>query len=334
MKTRTPKTILTSLALTVAALGATVALSACGSSASGDSPSKPTLVVGQQESGIVSLVKDSGALDGAPYNVRFAVFPFGPPLVQAAAAGQIDLGDVGDVPPLTGADRTPGFKVIAAEVPPSASQASDYLIVPKGSAIRTLAGLRGKKVGVPVGSSAHGFLLNAVKSVGLSPQTVHFVNLAPAALQTAFASGKVDAASIWNPQAALDLEKGARVLLAGRPPLDPSVQFYVGSDRALADPARRKLVADLLQRLGRAYQWGDAHPDVWISDIQKETGIDAETATIQVENGKIEVRPVTDEIIASEQRLADTFLEAKQITKPVDVASIVDNLLPAGFTGT
>ena len=56
------------------------------------SASKPTFVVGQQESGIVSLFKQSGALNGAAYNVKFAVFPFGPPQVQAAAAGQIDIG--------------------------------------------------------------------------------------------------------------------------------------------------------------------------------------------------------------------------------------------------
>lgn len=335
MSRRTPTTILTSLGLALASLAAAVALSACGASAQGDAAAaRPTLVVGQQASGIVSLVKDSGALDGAPYDVKWALFPFGPPLVQAAAAGQIDLGDVGDVPPLNGAAKDLGFKIIAAEVPATPDQASDYLIVPKGSPIRTLRDLRGKRVGVPVGSSAHGLLLNAVKSAGLSAQTVSFVNLAPAALQAAFAGGKVDAAAIWNPQAALDVEKGARVLLAGRPPLDPSVQFYVGSSKTLADPARRRLLADLLQRLGRAYHWGTQHPERWIADVQKETGIDAKTAKIQVDNGKLEVRYVSDRIVAAEQRLADTFLEARQITKPVDVRGILDNLLPRDDDGS
>ena len=295
--------------------------------------SKPTLVVGQQESGIVSLVKDSGALNGASYNVKFAVFPFGPPLVLAAAAGQIDLGDVGDVPPINGAVKDPGFKVIAAEVPPSFKQAGDYLIVPKGSPITTLKDLKGKNVGVPVGSSAHGFLLNAVKSVGLSPSTVNFVNLAPAALQTAFASGKVDAISIWNPQAAIDVEQGARILLAGRPPLDPDVSFYVGADKDLTDPTRKALLTDLLERLGRAYAWGDAHPSVWIKDVEKETGVDEKTATIEVQNGKLYVEYVTPAIIQSEQKLADTFYQAHQITKTVDVSTIVANILPVGFTG-
>ena len=326
--------ILAALAAAAALTGTAAACSsAAAQSAEPGSADKPTLVIGQQSSGIVSLVRDSHALDGAPYTVKWAVFPFGPPLVAAVAAGQIDLGDVGDVPPLNGASKTPGFKVVAAELPAKDGQAGDYLIVPKGSPIKTLADLRGKKVGYPAGSSAHGFLLNAVKSVGLGPDSVTFVNLAPAALQSAFASGQLDAASFWNPQVTLDVQQGARILAAGTRPLDPNVGFYVASDKSLKDPKRRALVADLLARLGRAYQYGDEHLDVWAKDVQAETGIDAATAKIVVENGTVTVRYVSDDTVQAEQKLADTFIAAKQITQPVDVHGIIDNLLPASFDG-
>jgi sulfonate transport system substrate-binding protein len=319
------------------AAGAAVAAAATvavATTTSASSASKPTLVVGQQESGIISLIKDSHALDGASYNVKWAVFPFGPPEVQAVAAGQVDIGtDIGDVPPINGAATTSGFKVIGALVPPSFKQAGNYLIVRKGSSIKTVKDLKGKKVGVPFGSSAHGFLLNAVQSVGLSPTTVHFVNLVPAALQAAFNGGKVDAISIWNPQAAIDIQAGNPVLLKGTPPLDPDVGFTVGNAKALADPAKRALLTDLLKRLGRAYAWGDAHPQQWIKDVQKETGIDEATARIQVENGKELIEYVTPSILASEQKLADTFYKANQITKPVKVSLILDNILPKGWTG-
>ena len=319
-------------ALLAAEAAATAAVGVAVTSAS--SASKPTLVVGQQESGIISLVKDSGALNGASYNVKWAVFPFGPPEVQAVAAGQVDIGtDIGDVPPINGAATESGFKVIGAIVPPSFKQAGNYLILPKGSTIKKLTDLKGKQVGVPFGSSAHGFLLNAVQSVGLSPTTVKFVNLPPAALQAAFNGGKVDAIAIWNPQAAVDLENGASVLLAGRPPLDPDVGFTVGNEKDLNDAAKRKLLVDLLERLARAYAWGDAHPAQWIKDVQKETGVDAKTATIVVQNGKDYIQYVTPTILASEQKLADTFYKAKQITKPVNVSAIVDNVLPQGWNG-
>ena len=87
------------------------------------------------------------------------------------------------------------------------------------------------------------------------------------------------------------------------------------------------------ETLGRAYAWGTAHPEVWIKDVQKETGIDAQTAKIQVDNGKQLVKHVSPEILRNEQKLADTFYDAHQITKQVDVAKIVDNLLPRDFTG-
>ena len=321
-------------AVTLAVLAAAGASAAAGSSAVGSHSAKPTFVIGQQESGIISLVKDSGALNGAPYNIKWAVFPFGPPEVEAVAAGQVDIGtDIGDVPPINGASKDLGFKVVGALVPPTYKQAGNYLVVPKGSTIKTLADLKGKNVGVPFGSSAHGFLLNAVKSVGLSPSSVKFVNLAPAALQPAFNSGKLDAISIWNPQAAIDVENGGRILLAGHPPLDPDVGFVVAANNDLTDPTRKAFLVDLLERLGRAYQWGNSHPDVWIKDVQKETGVDAKTATIVVQNGKTTIRYVTPAILKAEQKLADTFYEAKQITKPVTVSTIVVNVLPPSFTG-
>ena len=48
--------------------------------------------------GSEELAKITGAFDDAPYKVKFARFDYGPPLVQAAASGDIDLGYVGDRP--------------------------------------------------------------------------------------------------------------------------------------------------------------------------------------------------------------------------------------------
>ncbi len=239
------------VAIAGAVAAATVAAAVARSASGADTQ---TFVIGQQTSGIISLVKDSHAFDGAPYKIKWAVFPFGPPEVEAISAGQVDIGtDIGDVPPINGAAKDLGFKVVAALVPYDPKQAGNYLLVPKGSSIRTLADLKGKTVGVPFGSSAHGFLLNAVRSAHLSLTTVKFVNLAPAALAAAFSGGKVDAESIWNPQAAVDVGRGARILLAGHPPLDPNVGFAVAATKDVTDPARKALLIDVLKRLGRAY---------------------------------------------------------------------------------
>lgn len=336
------------LALTLSALAAGAVLAACGGSSStnataassgGGDPSsssgEPTFVVGQQESGIVSLTQDIDAFKGAPYHVKFAYFPYGPPEVSAAAADKIDLADLGDVPPITGASHDLPFKLVAAEVPPTYQQTSDYIAVPKGSSVTSVAQLRGKSIGVPFGSSANGYALDAIEAAGLSPTTVKLVNLAPAAAQTAFQSGSIDALALWNPQITVDTESGARIIGRGRPPLDPDVGFYIANTRDLsnADPTRKADLVNLLERLGAAYQWGDAHPNAWITGLEHETGIDAKTAGITVHNGYEEVRFITPQIVKNVQVLANTFYSAKQISKPVQVSDYVANILPQSYSG-
>ena len=162
------------------------------------------------------------------------------------------------------------------------------------------------------------------------------MNLGPAAAQTAFQSGSVDALSLWNPQVSVDTENGARIIGYGRPPLDPDVEFYIASihDLSSSDPTRKADLVNLLERLGAAYQWGDAHPSAWEAGVEHETGIDAKTAKITVENGLEDVRYITPQVVKNVQVLANTFYKSKQIPKAVSVSAYVDNLLPQSYSGT
>ncbi|MGH3582976.1 MAG: PhnD/SsuA/transferrin family substrate-binding protein, partial [Mycobacterium sp.] len=146
--------------------------------------------------GSEELARVTGAFDDAPYKVKFARFDYGPPLVQATATGDIDLGYVGTVPPITGAAKQFGFKIVATQHGADPTKAAENIIVPKDSPIQTLDDLKGKKIAIPQGSSAHGLALLALKSVGLTPKDVDLVYLSPAAGATAFNTGKVDAWSI------------------------------------------------------------------------------------------------------------------------------------------
>ena len=163
--------------LTFAAVLLTVTsvLAACSSSKAPDAPlsgaggstaaSHPewgqfTFTIGDNGGdGSEELSKVTGAFDDAPYKVKFARFDYGPPLVQATASGDIDLGYVGTVPPITGAAKQFGFKIVATQHGTDLTKAAENIIVPKGSPIQTLADLRGKKIAIPQGSSAHGLAL-------------------------------------------------------------------------------------------------------------------------------------------------------------------------------
>ena len=331
---------LTRFAAAVATAALSVSLGACanseqnvGGATGGKHPEwkKLTFTIGEQSDGIKTLASTSGAFDDASYQIKFAKFDYGPPLVAAASTGDIDLGMVGSVPPIAGAAKDLGFKVIATQQPYSDDDAIENIIVPKGSPAKTLADLRGKRIAVPQGSSAHGLLLNALKAAGLGPKDVKIVYLDPKAGAAAFDSGKVDAWSIWDPQGAFAVQKGARILVQGLPPVDDTNLYYVGSEKSLDDKVRRAALTDVLERIAKAYAWGNSHPDAHAEAISKDSGISLEQATQTVDAWRYRMQYVSEEKIASGQKLADNFFDAGEITKKVDFATVVDNLLPPAF---
>lgn len=284
--------------------------------------------------GSEELAKVTGAFDDAPYKIKFARFDFGPPLVQATATGDIDLGYVGDVPPITGAAQQYGFKIVAVQRGADQTKAAENIIVPKGSPIHTLADLKGKKIAIPQGSSAHGLALLALKSVGLTPKDVELVYLSPAAGASAFNTGKVDAWSIWNPQSAIAIKDGATVIAKGVPPIDQVNNYYVATDKSLGDPVRRAALADVLTRVARIFNWAQQHPDEYAKAIAKETGVPLDDARTTVDSYPFKVTQVLPEDVKAQQALSDAFFDAGEIHKKVDVTTITDNLLPAGFDST
>src|ERR1051326_7409707 len=143
------------LAAAVALLAAAGTLAACSSGSAATSRAKPlsglgpaaaakhpewsqyTFVLGDNGGdGTQALAQLTGAFASAPYKVTFARFTYGPPLVQAAASGDIDLGVVGDVPPITGAAKEYGFSVVGLAHYVSTTIPNEDIIVPKGSPIQ------------------------------------------------------------------------------------------------------------------------------------------------------------------------------------------------------
>jgi sulfonate transport system substrate-binding protein len=337
------------LTAAVALLAAASTLAACSSSSAATSSAKPlsqfdasiaaknpqwskyTFVIGDNGGdGSQALAQITGIFANAPYKVTFARFTYGPPLIQAAASGDIDLGSVGDVPPITGAAQEYGFSVVGVGHYINTTVPDEDIIVPKGSPIRTVAQLKGKKIAVPQGSSAHGLLLLALEHARLTPSDVQLDFLSPAAGATAFASGKVDAWSIWNPQVALAVQQGARILVKGLPPVDQLSNYYVAPNRDLTG-AKRAAFTDLFERLAAEFAWANKHPAQYAQALAQEDTISLADAKAIVPSSEVWVAPVASSDVQAEQALADAFLQAGQIKKAVNIAGISQNVLPAGY---
>lgn len=124
---------------------------------------------------------------------KLKVFTNGPLQIQALGAGDLDFGYIG--PGATWLPASGKAKIVAVNM---LGQADRIIATPK-SGIRDVAGLRGRKVAVPEGTSGDMLLQLALKKAGMTGKDVQKVPMDPSTVVTAFSSGKVDAAAIWYP---------------------------------------------------------------------------------------------------------------------------------------
>jgi sulfonate transport system ATP-binding protein len=279
-----------------------------------------TLRVAVQSDGIRSLLEASGALKGTSYEVSFAKFTFGPPIVEALGAGQVDIGSVGSTPPIFGAASQTNFRAVASAR--LRSGADNSIVVPGDSDIRSVADLKGKSVAVGRASSGHGALLLALRRAGLKPSDVKIIFLPPADALAAFNSGRTDALSGWQPFTTQAELKGARVIASG-PPIDYGYYFSLASKDALQDPAKVAAIRDFLPRLRKAYDWSARNVDQYAAAWSKESGLPLEVTRKAAPERLQTLEPIDATAITREQQLADRLSDDGFLKTPVDVRSIV-----------
>lgn len=333
-------------------LGAAVVAALAGMSACGTSAASPgattaavpssvspatlatvTLRIGDQKgSGEEVLLRAAGLLDSIPYHVKWSTFTSGPPMLEAANDNAIDVGQVGNTPPVFSAAANGNIDIVAA----LRSSVGDAVLVPKDSGVHGLADLRGKKIAVAQGSSANGTLLNTLAKAGLKASDVAVTYLQPADAYAAFTQGGVDAWAIWEPYVTEAVQNlGARKLVsgadaltgtgaAGGAHLSNGYTFQVANRAALTDAGRNAAIADYVSRIARADQWARTHQDQWATIYSRQTGIPLATATAAVPGLVLTPVTIDDSVVSSEQHLADAFTSAGQIPGRVTMSSFVD----------
>ncbi len=275
----------------------------------------------QKGSANLLILKAQGALEarlgGLGYTVAWTEFTAGPPLLEALNAGSLDFGATGAPPPIFAQAAGADLVYALASKPSPLTQA---IVVPAASPIQTLADLAGKKVAVTKGSSANALLVRALRSAGLDWGDAEAVFLQPADAKAAFEGGSVDAWSIWDPYyAAAETDSGARTIATDESTGSPNRSFYLAA-RSFAVDHPEALVA-LGEALTETDLWADDHPQEVARLIAGETGLD-EGVLLKVEARRVYgIEPITAEVIADQQKLADLFLEIGLIPASVEIAS-------------
>ena len=272
-----------------------------------------TLQVGDQKGNTEALLRAAGALDNLPYRVVFSTFTSGPPQVEAATAGKIDFAITGNTPPIFGAASNAKVKVVSAY---DGGGTGDQILVHADSPIKTVADLRGKTIAVGKGSSGHGNILGQLDKAGLTTSDVKLVFLQPADALSAFTQHQADAWAIWDPYTAQAEAQLPVRSIAQAKGVTNGYWFGVASDQALADPKRNTALQDLLVRFEKAVRWAQDHPQQWADSYAAAVGLDPKIAAVVQGRSLRLPTELDDDIVASEQKLADRFAASGQIASP------------------
>jgi sulfonate transport system substrate-binding protein len=282
-----------------------------------------TLRIGYQKDGVLVIVKQKHHLEERLASVgigkvEWAEFPSGPPLLEALSSGGIDFGFTGDTPPIfaqsSGADL-----VYVAAVPLNGKTSA--ILVPASSKISSIAELKGAKIAFTRGSSAHYLAVAALQSAGLTLSDVSPVYLAPADARAAFVRGSLDAWSIWDPfYAAAQRNAGARVLSEAGPFVHTASYFLAGQKYAAANTA---VIRPLLDEIREVSNWTAANRDEASALIAKVSGLNVDVMRTTYGRAAFDVVPVSTDIVARQQHIADVFATLHIIPKPIQVAQAV-----------
>lgn len=280
------------------------------------------LKIGYQKTGLPVIARQQQliekALEPQGVAVKWVEFTAGPPLVEALNVGAINIGWVGDAPPIFGQSGGAAIVYVAA-LPGNVD--GEAIIAKEGSGISSVADLKGKKVAVGKGTSAHNLLIAALEKNGLTLDDIEVVYLPPADAAAAFASDKVDAWSIWDPFLAIaETNYKPKALVRSPEVLNVNTYFLSNRDFAAANPA---VVTTAVEALKVAAEWADKNRDKVAAALHEVTGVPLEAQTLAASRAKFGIFPITDQIIANQQATADRFFKLGLIPNAIKIADAV-----------
>ncbi|CAB3711576.1 Putative aliphatic sulfonates-binding protein [Achromobacter deleyi] len=277
-----------------------------------------TLRIGFQKYGTLTIVRALGDLDkrlaAQGITVKWTEFPAGPQLLEGLNVGSIDFGTVGEAPPVF-AQAAGAALVYVGNEPPSPT--SEAILVPKDSAIKSVADLKGKKVALNKGSNVHYLLVKQLERAGVAYGDVNVAYLTPADARAAFERGSVDAWVIWDPfQAAAEKQLGARVLADGTGVVK-NYQFFLAA-RAY-EKAHPDVIRTVLDEVRKGDLWARDHRAEAVALLQPVLGLDKAVVELAADRLAYGVQPITREVLQEQQQVADAFHALKLIPKPLNV---------------
>jgi NitT/TauT family transport system substrate-binding protein len=233
-------------------------------------------------------------------------------------------------------DETP-FKIILGL---DESSGGDGIVVNPG--ISTIADLKGKKIGVNIGSVSQFFLEYIFQQNGMSDADVELVKMSQDDVPASLGNGSIDAGVTWEPNLSAAVKNGATLLVSSKVTPGLIVDILLMRDDVLA--ANPDVGAGLVKAWYEAVDYENANPDDGAAIMQQGLGgfyttpddikADLKGATLFDKTKDEEFFSNMDAggATATLQFAIDFYTSLNIITTPVDTAKLIDTsyVLPNG----
>ncbi|MBR8836465.1 MAG: sulfonate ABC transporter substrate-binding protein [Stigonema ocellatum SAG 48.90 = DSM 106950] len=248
-------------------------------------------------------------------SVEWSQFAAGPQLMEAMDLGKVDVGAVGETPPIF-AQAAGASLVYIASGKPGTGQGSGIIVTPN-SPIRSVADLKGKKVVFQKGSASHYLLIKALEEVGLKYSDIQALSMPPSEAQAAFIQGKLDAWVTWDPYMALAQKTvNARVLRDAKG-IATQGGFYMASRNfASENPELVRLVLEEIDKIGK---WADDNTQEVTKIVAPALKIDEPTLEVIIKRRAYGLRAINSKTMDNQQKIADLFTREKVIPKRINI---------------
>ncbi len=210
----------------------------------------------------------NGYFEEEGLNITLNQYMSGKACLKALLAGKADLATVAETPLMHAGLRREKIYIVASFV----NSERNLAIVAKDRSIMPDK-LKGKKIGVTVGTNGEFFLDTFLAFHGMQANEVKLINLKPDEMFNALINGKVDAVSTWNPHVLrLKKEIGDKgIIYYGE-------EMYVGSFNiaAMQDFVNNnpEAIKNVLRALAKAVQFMRENPKESRDIIGKQTNSD------------------------------------------------------------
>ena len=250
--------------------------------------------------------------------VKWQSFKSGTLVNESFAAGESDIGVLGDVPAIIAKGSGQDIEIISNV---AYGEKALAILISKESSIDNISQLKGKKIAYVKGSYAHHLLSIVLEKEGLTFKDIESVNLDAADIQGAINNGQVDAGVLWEPYITLGEKSGLEKVLVDGTNIKRSNLVSIAKKEYAEN--NEEVVEAFIKAYRQGCEYLNENPEEAAKIISKELNI-SEDDLIDIFKNLNYTEDINDDDINA-LRGVEEFLEGENlISNKVDVDKLIN----------